>query len=205
MSWLSQFLNPGNAYKQAGQQEQQGYNEAQGIRQPYMNFGQQGGNALMDFMNKLQNPGQLQDEWSKGYEESPYAKQLQNENQAQGMDAASAMGLNGSSAALSNIQKGSGDIMQKDRQNYMNDMMQKYMAGIGIGGNLFGTGASMAGQAAQGAQTHGENQGQYSFGQNSAGGNQLMNMLSLAASMYGGGKGPGSGFNMPGQINYGGA
>ena len=186
MSWLSQFLHPGNAYKGAGQTEQQGYDQAQGIRQPYMDFGQGAGNDLQSMLQKLMNPGGLQDEWSKGYEESPYAQQLTKENTAQGMDQASEMGLGGSSAALSNVQKGAGDIMQKDRQNYMNDLMQKYLAGIGIGTNMFDTGANTANNAATGAQQHGEWQAQNQFNQNNAGSNQLMNMLSLLASMGGG-------------------
>ena len=205
MSWLSEFLHPGNAYKQAGEKEQQGYNEAQGYREPYLGYGKEGGDALTEFMKKLSNPGALQNEWSQGYEQSPYAQQLQQENQASGMDTASAMGLGGSSAALQNIQRGAGDIMQKDRQNYMNDLMQKYMQGIGIGENMFGVGANTAGGAATGAQQHGENQGQYTFGQNTAGGNQMMNIMSLIAAYMGGkGGGGGGGMQWPGTVNYGG-
>ncbi len=179
MSWFSSFMHPGDAYKRAGKKEQQGYEEAQGMRQPWINQGQQAGNGLMDMLQKLMNPGALQDEWSKGYEESPYAQQLQQQNQTEGMDAASAMGLGGSSAALSNIQKGAGNIMQKDRQQYMNDLMQKYLAGAGIGGGMYNTGAQMAGQGAQGAQSHGEWQGQNAFNQQNAGGNMFGNFAAM--------------------------
>jgi len=183
MSWLSDFMHPGRAYDKAGQREQQGYNEAQGYRQPYMDNGIGAGNTLKEIMEKLKNPAALQDEWSKGYETSPYAKQLQEGAQTSGLDAASSMGLGGSSAALSNIQKGSSDIMQKDRQNYMDDLMKKYMGAMGIGESMYGTGANTAGAAATGAQSHGEWQGQNEFNKSNAGSNQFKSMIANAIKM----------------------
>lgn len=201
MSWLSQFLNPGDAYKKAGEAEQQYYNQAQQMYQPYMLQGQQAGADLNSMLQKLMNPGALQDEWSQGYEMSPYALQGLEENMASGMDAASGMGLGGSSAALSNIQKGAGNIMQQDRQQYMNDLMNKYLAGIGIGQNMYGTGANMAGQAGQNAMQMGQDQAQLKYGQNSAGGNQLMQLLGMGAGLGGaylGNKSTGYQPSMPG-------
>jgi hypothetical protein len=208
MSWLSEFLNPGAAYNRAAQKEQQSYNESQGYRQPYLQYGQTGGNALTDFLNNLKDPAKLQDEWSKGYSESPYAKQLTQENTAQGMDQASAMGLGGSSAALQNVQKGAGDIMQKDRQNYMNDLMQKYLAGIGIGTNMFNTGAGMAEGAAGGAQRHGENQAEYTFGEGAANNQQRSTQIMALIAQMLGNAGTGGGFpGFPGMTSgmYGGS
>lgn len=199
MSWLSNFMHPGRAYDNAGRREQQGYDEAQGYRQPYLDNGAYAGNTLKEMMDKLSNPSSLQDEWSKGYETSPYAKQLQAGAQTSGLDAASAMGLGGSSAALSNIQKGSSDIMQKDRQNYMDDLMKKYMGAMGIGESMYGTGANTAGAAASGAQSHGEWQGANDFNKASAGSNQLKSMIAQAIKMAMatagvGGMGGGGGF-----------
>ena len=99
MSWFSQWLHPGGAYKGAQEQSEKYYNESKGYRQPYIEQGQNAYQQLQDQINKLTNPAALQDEWSKGYETSPYAKQLQAEAQTGGLDAASAMGLGGSSAA----------------------------------------------------------------------------------------------------------
>ncbi len=185
MSWLSEFLHPGNAYKKAGETEQGYYNQAQGMREPFIQQGQQAGGNLQDMLSKLMNPGELQNEWSKGYETSPYAQQLQQGAQTSGLDAASAMGLGGSSAALSNIQKGSSDIMQKDRQNYMDNLMQKYLSGMGLGESLYGTGATMAGQGAQGAQQMGQDMAQLGYNQNSAGGNMLGGLFGGLAGLGG--------------------
>lgn len=203
MSWLSDFFHPGRAYENAGNAENAGYNEGKGMRQPYMENGIGAGNTLQEMLNKLKNPGQLQNEWSEGYETSPYAKQLQAQSQTGGLDAASAMGLGGSSAALSNIQKGAGDIVQKDRQNYMNDLMQKYMSGIGLGENIYGTGANTANQGAGAAQSHGEWQGQNEFNKTSAGPNQLKQIISMIKAMTAAANGAdsgGSGWNDPGAL-----
>lgn len=185
MSWLSEFLHPGRAYDKAGQKEQEYYQQGQNYREPFINNASGAGNQLQEMMSKLGNPGALQDEWSKGYETSPYAQQLQGEAKAQGLDAAESMGLNGSSAALSNIQQGSSNIMQKDRQNYMEDMMKKYMASIGIGQGLYDQGANAAGNAANSAQQQGEWQGQNAYNKNSAGGNLFGGILGGAAGIAG--------------------
>ena len=132
--------------------------------------------TVQEAMEKLKNPGALQDEWSKGYTESQYAKNLEGGAKERGQEDASSMGLMGSSAALSNIQNSSSNIMEKDRQQYMNDMMQKYMTGLGIGQNVYGTGANMASQGAQAAQQQGENNAGLQFGKYNAGPNMLGNM-----------------------------
>lgn len=183
MSWLSGVMHPGRAYDAAEQAQKGYYDQAQGFRQPFIDKGTGAGNSLQDMLSKLMNPGALQDEWAKGYEKSGYAQQLQDQSQTSGLDAASAMGLGGSSAGLANIQKGAGDIVQKDRQNYMNDMMQKYMGAMGLGESMYGTGANMASQSAQGAQQQGEWVGNNAFNKNQAGSNMLMKIAPMIMAM----------------------
>jgi len=153
---INSFMDDPN--EAAQKKEQQGYDQSQGYLQPYNQNGQDQYGRLNDAAGKLSDPAALQDEWSKSYKNSDYAKQLLSQNQSSGMDAASAMGLSGSSAALGNIQQGAGNIVAQDRQQYMNDLMDKYMKGIGLGQNLYGVGANAAGQQSGQAQTHGENQ-----------------------------------------------
>lgn len=193
MSWFSEMMHPGRSYDKAQAAKDAFYKSSQGTRQPYIDRGERGGINLEEMMSKLMNPGQLQDEWSKGYTESPYAKQLEAQNQTSGLDAASAMGLGGSSAALTNIQKGSGDIVQKDRQNYMDDMMKKYMAAMGIGGSLYGTGASMGDKNATGQENQGDWTATNNFNKNSSGSNMLQQILSMLGGAAGGGAFPGFG------------
>jgi hypothetical protein len=140
-NFLSSFFDPGEAWDRARKAEQEGYEKSQGYQQPYWQQGLDQYGRLNTATDKLMDPAALQNEWSKNYETSPYAQQLLKQNQASGLDTASAMGLNGSSAALGNIQQGAGNIVSQDRQQYMNDLMQKYMAGIGLGQNIYGIGA----------------------------------------------------------------
>ena len=58
---------------------------------------------------------------------------------------------------------------------------------MGIGSNLYGTGASMAANSANAQQQHGENQAQMTYGQNAAGGNSFMQFMPYIAAMFGGG------------------
>lgn len=153
--FFQQLFHPGAAtgdamdiLKQYFQQGQQGEQQAQQQFQPYMDRGNQAGGSLMDFIQQLGNPEQLENQWASGYNTSPYAKQMLSQNQSQGMDAASQMGLMGSSSALQNIQNTAGNIVQGDRQNYMNDLFQKLMGGAGVAQNVYGVGANATGQNA---------------------------------------------------------
>jgi hypothetical protein len=196
MSWLSSFTHPGKAYDKARQEEEKYFQQGQQMRQPFIEKGQQAGQFNMDMLQKLMNPQGLQDEWSQGYSTSPYAQQMQDEAQSGGMDAASAMGLGGSSAALENVQKGSADIMQKDRQQYMDDMMKKYMAAMGMGESMYGTGANMANQGASATQQFGQNMGANAYGKGQAGGDMFGKgagfLMDLAKQYMTGGMGQGS-------------
>lgn len=186
MSWFSDFFHPEKAYQGAQQERENYYNQGQANQQPYNQMGQEAGNYLKNIMDKFGDPAKLQDEWAKGYETSPYAKQMMGQAQESGLGAASQMGLMGSSSALNNIQNQASTIMQGDRQNYMNDLMQKYMAGAGIGQGMYGTGAGAAGQMNQNAQAMGQDSAQNRYNQMSAGGNMFGNMLGGGMGLLGG-------------------
>lgn len=178
MSWLSDLLHPGRAYGRANAASNNYYNAAQNQIAPYAQGGMAANDKLNQLLSSLSNPGELQNQWSSGYEESPYARQLEQSSLDRGLNAASAMGLGGSSAALNNIQETGSNIMNQDRQNYMNDLMQKYLSGVGIAQNQFGTGASAANQFGANAMNQGSNAAGLSFGQSNAGPNMLTQLLS---------------------------
>ena len=186
MGWFDSFLNPGKGYAKGQEQLDKYYQQAQGQLNPYNQNGVQAGQGLNTAMNNLLDPAALQNKWSSGYQESPYAQQLQNQAQSQGMDAASAMGLMGSSPALNAIQQGSAGIMNADRQQYMNDLMQKYLAGTGIGQSMYGVGANAANQQSQNAMNQGQNSAGMAFGQQNAQGDLLSKGIGAAAGAFGG-------------------
>jgi hypothetical protein len=69
----------------------------------------------------------------------------------------------------------------------MDDLMQKYMAGIGLGSNLYGTGASTANNLANQTIEHGNNQAGLEYGSKTAPGNlfgQIAGGIGNAAMNY---------------------
>jgi hypothetical protein len=180
---ISSFLNPQRGYQQAGGQLRQYYNQGQGYLSPYNQQGMEQYQRLLQQANALNNPAALQAEWAKSYQTSPQAQQALAQAQQTGQEEASRMGLMGSSAALGNIQQNAANIQQQDRQQYMNDLMQKYMTSIGLGQSLYGTGAGAANTMAGNAMGMGGAQAAAQFGQANAPGQQFGNILGFLGNL----------------------
>lgn len=181
---IDSFLHPEAGYQDAAKQMQQAWKQAQGFQSPYQQAGANQLGTLTGAENKLLDPSALLSNWMSKYQESPYAKQSQSNAKSAGLDAASSMGLMGSSSALNNIQKSSSDIMNADRSQFLNDLMQKYMSGVGIGQNIYNTGAATAGNMGNQALGVGENLGQAAYGARAAPGNRMADMMAMAAKMF---------------------
>lgn len=173
------------AYKKAQEQLQKYYQESQGYLKPYNQYGQDAYGDYSGAMKRLLDPAALQNDWVKGYTESESAKNAAELAKQNGLDAASSMGLMGSNTALNALQGGTSKIALDDRQNYLDNLMQKYLAGAGIAGNIFNTGANSANQMAQNAMNMGGNSAQMAFGQQAAPGNMMMNMMGALPGMAG--------------------
>jgi hypothetical protein len=199
MSWLSSFLHPGKGYEKGQEQLGQYYNqaqgygkEAQGYLNPYNQNGQEAYGGLSEAMKALLDPQALQDKWSKGYQESEGAKQAEGMATEHGLDAASSMGLMGSSPALQAIQGGTTKIGLDESNNYMDNLMQKYLAGIGVGQGIYGTGANAASGMSNNAMNMGnnamkmgENSANMAYGKQNAGGNMFANLLGMVGGAAG--------------------
>lgn len=186
MSWLSSWLNPGKGYKDAQKELEKYYQQAQQYQQPYMQHGEEAYGGLNEMMKNLMNPEELYAKWAGGYSESPAAKQAEEMAKNRGLEDASALGLMGSSPALQAIQAGTSHIGMEDRQNYLDNLMQKYLAAAGIGQNIYGTGANAAGQLGQNAMNMGQNAAGLKYGQANASGNLFGNILGAAGGIMGG-------------------
>lgn len=168
---INGFLN--NPEDAAEKATKRGWQESQNYQKPFWQQGMDQYGDLNQARKNLMNPAELQNQWSQSYETSPYAKRMLEMNSQQGQEAASSMGLGGSSGAIANIQQGAGDIMQKDRQQYMNDLMQKYMQGIGLGKNMYGVGAQAGANLGKEAYGHGENMANIGYAREAAPGEML--------------------------------
>jgi hypothetical protein len=186
MGFLDSIFNPGKGYDKAQEELRKYYEQSQRYLEPYNKNGQSVFPQYSDAMNKLLNPTALQDEWSTGYKESDLAKQNEAMASQHGLNAAQAMGLGGSSPALQAIQSGTSGIVARDRQQYLDDIMKKYLAGIGIGQDIYGKGSSAASQQSTNANQMGENSSQLAFNKQNAPGGLFQTLLGLGAGIFGG-------------------
>lgn len=178
---LNSFIHPEEAYKDAANVSQQYYLDAQGKLQPIANQGQDQYGFLMNARNRLNDPVGLENEWSNSYSMSPEAKQDIANATAAGQNSASSQGLVGSSALTNNIQHSAGDIMSRDRQQFLTNLMQKYMAGIGIGSNIYGLGANADSALSTNAMNEGNTMAGLKYGETAAPGALFGNLLGKAA------------------------
>lgn len=196
---LHSFLHPEDAYGAAQKAETGAYEEGKKYQLPYQQAGTEQLGRLNEAENSLLNPQDLISKWLSGYENSPWAKQLLEQNQASGLDAASQMGLSGSSAALGNIQQGAGNIVKQDRETFLNDLMKQYLEGIGLGKSIYETGANTAAGLGTNALRHGENIAGLEYGRTAAPGEMFGKLLGFGANAAGGGGG--STFNAGNKFN----
>lgn len=187
------FLHPENGYKAAEDASRRSWMESRGFLDPYNDAGKAQLTRLEGAQNALLHPDQLENQWASGYETSPYAQQLKQQAANSGMESASQQGLLGSSAAVNNVQQSAGQITSADRQQYMQDLMQKYLSGIGIGQNIYGTGANAAGALASGSLSNGQDMAQARFGQVNAPGQLFQRLIGAGVGAYTGNPGAMSG------------
>lgn len=185
MSWLSSFLHPGKGYEKGQEQLDKFYNQSQGYLNPYNQNGQNQYGNLNDIIKNLMDPTELNKKWTDSYTESPQALQAEKMAQEHGLNAASSMGLTGSNTALNALQSGTTQIGLEDRQNYLNDMMNKYMQAAGLSQGIYGTGANAAGQMSNNANQMGQNSAQMAFGKQNAGGSMFGNLLGAGIGAVG--------------------
>jgi hypothetical protein len=181
---IDSFLNPQEGYDKAKNQLDKYYKEGQGYLAPYSEYGKTAYGDLTGAMHRLLNPEALQNQWIKSYTESPAAKNAEGIARQEGLDAASSMGLLGSNTALNALQGGTSKIAMADRQNYLDNLMQKYLAGTGIAGNIFNTGAGAAGTLSGNAMTMAPNFAEMAFGKENAPGDLFGKLLGTGIGLY---------------------
>lgn len=186
MSWLTSFLHPGRGYKAGQEQLDKYYNEAQNAISPYNMQGQDQYGNLNSYIQNFMDPETLQSKWASDYAESPAAIQAEKMAQQHGLDAANSMGLMGSNTALNAIQSGTSQIGMQDRQKYLDDLMQKYLAGAQLAQGIYGTGAGAANTMSQNAMNMGQNSADMAYGQQNAGGNMFAGLLGQGIGAVGG-------------------
>lgn len=177
--------DPGDPYQAALEAMQRRFDEAKGYITPYSEQGQAQYGRLNEGINQLLNPETLMNRFISSYQESPYTKQLLDRNRQLGLEGASSMGLMGSSAAVGNIQQGAGAIANAQREQYLKDLMQSYLSGLGLSGDIYKTGAGAAESLMKGAQTMGQDEAKLIYGREAAPGEMFNNLLRTAGTAAG--------------------
>jgi len=75
--------------------------------------------------------------------------------------------------------------MQADRERYMKDLMDKYMAAVGIGQDIYGKGAGAAGTLGQMGMQYGMGMGELEAMKSQSRNKMLMDLLGLGGQAYG--------------------
>lgn len=182
---LQSFWFPEKAYQKAGDQLEQYYGQAREDLGPYAQQGQQAFEPLFGAMQNLMDPQGFEGQMLEGYEASPHARMLQEEASQQGLNAASSMGMLGSTPALQAMQRGTTGIVQGDRDNYLNRMMGSYLSGSNIAQNMYGQGQQAAGGLAQMAMNQGDSMADVAYGKQSAPGELFGKMAGMLAGVGG--------------------
>lgn len=179
---FSSFMHPEKGYEAALDELRKRFDESKGYLMPYNQQGQQQYGTLSGGIDQLLHPEDLMSRFVSSYQESPYAQQLANESNQQGLNDASSMGLMGSSAALKNMQQGAGRIVSADRQEYLSNMMKNFLSGLGLSQNIYNRGEDAASSLMKGTNDMGNLEAMLAYGKQNAPGNTFENLLSMGAN-----------------------
>jgi hypothetical protein len=183
------WLDPSSGYGAAQNQLNKYWAQEKGFLSPYATAGNNVLPQLMSGASSLMNPEQMQTQWINSYQESPEAKQLAAMTQQNGMGAASSMGLLGSSPATSAITEATGNVVARDRQNYLTDLMNKYTLGMSALRGIYSGGEQSAAQLGQLGSQMGQNSAEMAYGKGSADSSMFYGLLGKFIASQGGGGG----------------
>lgn len=156
--------NSGKPYQKAMQQYGQYFNPAIAGFQPYQQAGQAALNPFSQALHQMQDPTAYMKNIMASYQQSPFAKQQQQEAMQAANNFGSASGLLGSSALQNAAQQNAANISNQDMQQYFQNAMginNSYLGGLQ---NLISGGQGAAGGQAGLYSNLGQLMGEGAFG-----------------------------------------
>ncbi len=179
------FGNSGAPYDKAMNQYQQWGQKAQEPQQPYL---QAGTGAIGDYQSWLkgqQDPSGFINNLMGQYQESPYARNMQQQAMNAGQNAASASGLTGSTPMMQQLQQNAGNISAADQNQWLQNVLginTQYGQGQQ---NLMGGGQNAANSLTNMFNQMGQNMGQAAYGKEAGKQQDFWNTLGGVGSMIG--------------------
>lgn len=172
----SLFGDAGQPYEDAMNQYREWANKAQGVQNPFL---QAGTGAIGDFqkwLSGMQDPSGFINKLMGQYQESPWAKYMQQQGVRAGQNAASASGMIGSTPFAQQLQQNAENISSQDMQNWLGRVLginTQYGGGLN---NLMGYGANAANALTNMYGDMGRQMGEQSYNKSAAEQNQRNNL-----------------------------
>jgi hypothetical protein len=137
------FGDSGAPYKDASKQYQKYFQGAQQFQNPFFNAGQQATDNFQNWLQGQQDPSAFINKLMGGYQESPWAKNLQQQSLRASQNLGSANGLTGSTPMQLQAQQNAGNISSQDQNQWLQNV-------LGVNSN-YGAGQQSLMQGGQGA------------------------------------------------------
>lgn len=172
------FTNPEMPYQNAMNSMNQYYGQGAGEMQPYTQAGSSAIPAYQNWASSMKNPTSFINGIMNNYQESPYAKYMQNQAVRSSQNAGSASGLVGSTPYNQQVEQNASNISSQDMNNWMQNVLGVNQQYGNAQGNLMGQG-EQAGNALMGLyENQGNNAANLSYNEGTAENQQTGNILS---------------------------
>lgn len=117
------FGDSGKPYDDAMKQYREWMGKAQGTQQPFLDAGTGAIGDYQDWLKGQKDPSGFMNNLMGQYQESPYAKYLQQQAMNAGNNSASASGMMGSSALMQQQQQNAGNIASQDMNQWLQHVL----------------------------------------------------------------------------------
>ncbi len=179
------FGDSSKPYDSAMNQYKQWGDKAQQTQQPYQQAGEGAIGDYQKWLQGQQDPSGYINKLMGQYQESPYAKNLQQQSMNAGQNAASASGLMGSTPLMQQLEQNAGNISAQDQNQWLQNV-------LGIN-TQYGQGENNLMQGGQGAANKlselfnqmGQRMGEQSYNKEASKQNNFWNTMGGAGSLIG--------------------
>ena len=119
----SLFNNNQDPYKQGFQASQPYFKSATDYQNPFAKQGQESSGKFNNWLDTMKNPSEFINKLMGGYQESPWAQNLQRQSVRAGTNAASASGLTGSTPFAQQLQQNANNISSEDMTKWLSNVL----------------------------------------------------------------------------------